>query len=122
MERWTMRGNEVVRFFCGEREPRRMLVEPEPKASPSRVAQRQKTRLCRGCDSAAGRNILHRALELLDRNLRIIIGHALVWRDEEAALREALPVPRPILAKGAVTVINEERLLMHLAYSPRSIL
>src|ERR1700674_892480 len=58
---------------------------------------------------SVGRDELHRTLKLSLRDRGILGRYFLIRSVVDAVARELLPVPRPIAAESAVTVIDQQR-------------
>ena len=104
-----MRGGEGVSPFRYGRESRHMLVEIEPEPLAWRMAERQETRLCGAGAGSVRRDVLHRALKFGLRDVGILRRDLLVWPVFDAVAGELLPVARPIDAKPAIAVIDQQR-------------
>ena len=104
-----MRGGERVSPLRDGRETGQLSIEGEPESFAARVAQGQETGLCGACVMSVGRDELHRTLKLSLWDRGILGRYFLIRSVVDAVARELLPVPRPIAAESAVTVINQQR-------------
>ena len=108
-EGWAALGDKGVSKFGGRRETGQVAVESEPEPFAGRMGKGQETRLGAAGAPAAGRDELHRALELGFGDRRILRENLLIGPVFDALARQLLPIARPIGAEPAVAVIEELR-------------
>ena len=103
-----MRGDERVSQFRDGRETGQFSVEREPESLAARVAQGQETGLGGTGLMSVGRDELHRALKIGERDRGILRRHFLIRPVIDAVARELLPVARPVAAEPAIAVIDQQ--------------
>src|SRR5438105_839668 len=90
-----------------------MAVQRQPDTLARRVAQGEKRRLRSARDATVGRDKLHRAAKLLDRDMRIVLRYFLVGRIAHRVTREPVPIAHAVAAKTTLAVVDQQRCWAH---------
>ncbi len=102
-----MRGDEGVSQFRDGREARQFSVEREPDSLAARVAQGQEAGLGGARALSVGRDVLHGALKVGERDRGILRRHFLIRPVIDSVAGELLPIARPVAAEPAIAVIDQ---------------